>query len=247
MQMTDSGRTCTVILPTYNEEKNIAGMVTLLREMYPDFRILIMDDGSADRSKELVDALGYDNVVFFVRDPDDRGLTASVCQGITETNTDYFICMDSDFQHPLSSVGQIYGSLEDGYDLCIGVRRSRKVLGLKRSLGSWIFQIMASAVLFFRGKKRSADIMSGFFGGRTEVFSEVIRDHGGRFEMPGFKVLFDLMKYSPDGINIGEVSYEFGERREGESKINPKVVKSALRQMGVIGRFLARIYGAVKK
>ena len=245
--MSDDKGTCTVILPTYNEEENIAYMVTLLREMYPDFRILIMDDNSTDRSKELIDALGYDNVRFFIRDPKDRGLAASTCQGILETDTDYFINMDSDFQHPLSAVRRIYDDLERGSDLCIGVRENRKALGIKRSLGSWAFHFLASATLFFRGKKRSRDIMSVLFGGRTEIFSEVIGDHGDEFEMSGFKVLFDLMKYSPDGIIIGEITYEFGKRQGGESKVSPKVVMSVLRQCGAVGRFLARIYGIAKK
>lgn len=244
--MTMTG-TCTIILPTYNEEENIANMVVSLREMYPDFHILIMDDNSTDRSKELVDALNYPNVVFFVRDPGDRGLTASVCQGITEAKTDYFINMDSDFQHPLTSVKQIYDKLEEGVDLCIGVREDRKALGFKRSFGSWAFHVMASATLFFHGKKRSKDIMSGLFGGRTEIFADVVKENANRFEMVGFKVLFDLMKYSPSNITIGEITYEFGKRQGGESKVSPRIVTSTLRQCGIVGRFFARIYSAFRK
>ncbi|MDR1954682.1 MAG: glycosyltransferase [Candidatus Methanoplasma sp.] len=241
------GRTCTIILPTYDEEENIVRMVVSLREMYPGFRILVMDDNSKDRSKELVDALGLEDVRFVVRDPGDRGLTASVCQGITEAVTDLFVVMDSDFQHPLSSVRQICDRLEEGYDLCIGVRNDRRALGLKRSFGSWVFHFMAAMTLSFHGKKRSKDIMSGLFGGRAELFSKVIKENGGLFEMPGFKVLFDLMRYAPSDINIGEITYEFEKRQGGESKVGPKIVVSTLRQCGVFGRFLAKIYGAVKK
>ncbi|MDR0888172.1 MAG: glycosyltransferase [Candidatus Methanoplasma sp.] len=241
-----SGRTCTIILPTYNEEENIANMVTALREAYPDFRILIMDDNSKDRSKELVDALGCDDVTFFVRDPEDRGLSASICQGIIETQTDYFINMDSDFQHPISAVGQVYGNLESGFDLSVGVRNDRVALGFKRWFGSWAFHALASMTLFVHGKKKTKDIMSGLFGGRTEIFREVIVQNSDKFEMKGFKALFDLLKFAPSGIKIGEITYEFGERRGGESKISPKVVASALRQCGLVGRFFARIYVAVK-
>ena len=41
---------CTVVIPTYNEEKNIVNMAKCLREMYPDFKIMFMDDNSTDRS-----------------------------------------------------------------------------------------------------------------------------------------------------------------------------------------------------
>ena len=48
---------CTVVLPTYNEEGNIGRMVTTLREMYPDFYVLVMDDNSKDRTKEIVEGI----------------------------------------------------------------------------------------------------------------------------------------------------------------------------------------------
>lgn len=240
-------RNCTVILPTYNEEANIVDMVSELRRKYPAFSILIMDDNSTDRSKELVDGLNDRMVRFFVRAKDDRGLSASIFQGITETETEYFINMDSDFQHPTSAVKSLYEELEDGYDLVIGVRENRVALGFTRWAGSWAFHALASMTLFFRGKQGSKDIMSGLFGGRTEMFKEVIAENHDDFEMRGFKALFDLLKFSPKGLKISEVTYDFGERHGGESKISPRIVCSALRQCGPLGRMFARIYGAVKK
>ena len=47
--------TCSVIIPTYNEEKNIVNMAKAIRELYPDFYIFFMDDNSTDRSKELIE------------------------------------------------------------------------------------------------------------------------------------------------------------------------------------------------
>ena len=43
--------TCTIVIPTYNEEKNIANMARAIREAYPDYKILFMDDNSTDRSR----------------------------------------------------------------------------------------------------------------------------------------------------------------------------------------------------
>ena len=71
---------CTVVLPTYNEEGNIGKMVSTLREMYPEFYVLVMDDNSKDRTKEIVEDISSkdDHVRFFTRDPNDRGLSASI-------------------------------------------------------------------------------------------------------------------------------------------------------------------------
>ena len=53
---------CTVVLPTYNEEGNIGKMVSTLREMYPDFHVLVMDDNSKDGTKGIVDAIAENDV-----------------------------------------------------------------------------------------------------------------------------------------------------------------------------------------
>ncbi|MCL1978547.1 MAG: glycosyltransferase [Methanomassiliicoccaceae archaeon] len=238
-------KTFTIILPTYNEEENIEKMVVSLREMYPDFQILIMDDNSSDRTKEIVDSLNLENVRFVVRDSDVRGVTASVCDGILMAGTDLFMCMDSDFQHPLEAAGRIYAELNKDYDLVVGLRVDRWALGFKRSMGSWLFHFLASSVLFVHGKKRSKDIASGLFGGSVELFSDVIREHGDKFEMRGFKLLFDFMLHAPSDIKVGGIKYEFGRRMNGKSKVNPEIVYRSFHQCGMVGRFLARIYKAM--
>ncbi len=238
---------CTVILPTYNEEANIVRMVGSLREMYPAFRILIMDDNSKDRTRELTEPLLVDGVVrFFTRDPADRGLSASIFQGIMETDTEFFINMDSDFQHPPGALGPMFEELRSGADLCVGVRADRGTgLSFIRWLGSWGCHFAAVFILRFRGKKSCGDTMSGLFGGRTALFREVVERDGAYFERRGFKALFDLMKNAPADIRISETEYEFGERQGGVSKLSPAVVTSFLRQCGPAGRALARIVGSV--
>jgi len=233
---------CTVILPTYKEVSNIGNMVTALKELYPNFRILIMDDNSDDGSKESVEALQerFQGIRFVVRDRDDKGLSASIFQGIMECETPFFVNMDSDFQHPPSAVGDIYNSLKDT-DLCIGIRDDRTALPFMRWIFSWAAHAMTCFVLKFRGKQISHDVMSGLFGGRTELFKDVINENENDFERKGFKALLDLMKYSPDDITISEISFIFGERQAGESKLSSKIILSVLRQCGRLGKFVANL------
>ena len=119
---------CTVILPTYNEEANIGEMIDVLRDLYPDFHVLVMDDNSKDETQRIVSEKASldDKVRLFVRDPNDKGLSASIFQGIQETKTKYFINMDSDFQHPPSALNGMYQQLLDGAQLTIGVRKDRQ-------------------------------------------------------------------------------------------------------------------------
>ena len=124
--------TCTIVIPTYNEEINAPNIAKALRELYPDFQIMFMDDNSTDRSKELIDALNDPLTKMVVRDPNDRGLAASVFQGILECGTDYFMTIDCDFQHPLHTIKGMYDKLEAGADLVIGTRDDRTAMGFKR-------------------------------------------------------------------------------------------------------------------
>ena len=161
--------------------------------MYPDFKVLIMDDNSDDGSRELVETLNDPTVRFFVREPRDRGLSASIFQGIMETDTEYFVNMDCDFQHPPSAVGDIRSELEDGADLCIGVRAERTALSPMRWIASWAAHFLAVLTLWLRNKKKSKDIMSGLFEEGTDTFKEVI-SRDSRIRDEGIQGSYDLMK-----------------------------------------------------
>lgn len=237
---------CTVVIPTFNEEGNIFNMAKTLRGMYPDFNIMFMDDNSKDRSKELIEGIGDPKTKIVVREPSDRGLSASIFQGITDCGTDYFLVMDCDFQHPPSVLKDMYASLESGADLCIGVREDRFALGFVRWFGSVAFSIFTNMYLLWHRRKLSKDDMSGLFGGRTELFSAIIKENYDGLERQGWKALLDLLKFAPRTIKVANVKYSFGKRAEGESKMNPKIVMHTFRQCGIWGRFFARVYGGIK-
>lgn len=232
---------CTVILPTYKEADNVQNMVKRLREIYPDFHILIMDDNSDDGSKELVEELNDSMVTFVERNVDDRGLSASIFQGIMDCETDLFINMDCDFQHPPEAVSDAYESLRNGSDLCIGIREKRTALSPVRWIASWGAHALAMITLWLRNKKGSKDIMSGFFGGNTELYQQVIREHSDYLDRRGFKALFDLLKFGPSDAAIDEITFEFGKREAGESKIDKNVTVSILKQCEPFGNSFANI------
>jgi dolichol-phosphate mannosyltransferase len=236
-------RGCTVILPTYNEEENIGNMITCIRELHPDFKILVMDDNSKDGTKDAVLKImaSDENVSFITRDINDKGLSASIIHGIVESKTEFFINMDSDFQHPPSALKEIHSKLSSGADLVIGARNDRTALSFGRWASSWAAHTMANFTLKFGGKQSSTDVMSGLFGGRTELFAAVIKEHESEFERKGFKALFDLLKFAPDDVTIEDVYFEFGERQGGESKISSKVIFSVMRQCGRLGKAAADV------
>lgn len=233
--------TCTIVIPTYNEEKNIANIAKAIRAEYPHYKILFMDDNSTDRSKQEVEALNDPLVTFFVRDPNARGLGASVLQGFEIADTDYAMCMDCDFQHPVSALGRIVEQMDAGADLCVGCRNSRMSMGAKRALGSEMVEAYCKIFFKIHRKQTTKDMMSGLFAIRCDVFRPVIQSNWDRFELKGWKVLMDLMKYSDRRYDVRYVDYDFGVRAEGESHINPKVIIMTFHQLWGFGKFTARI------
>jgi dolichol-phosphate mannosyltransferase len=237
------GDAFTIILPTFEEADNIGSMVRTLRYMYPRARVMVVDDGSQDGTEDIVARMASTDprVSLVQRGGGDKGLTASIVQGILSTRTDYFVVMDSDFQHPPSAVADIITAVREGNDMVIGVRRTRGKLDMTRRASSWGAHFLANSYLWSKGQGRCKDTMSGFFGGSTEVCANVLKEHFDQLERTGFKALFDLLKFLPPGSRIVEVEFDFGDRRGGESKLDSKVVLSIMRQCGVAGKAAAAI------
>jgi dolichol-phosphate mannosyltransferase len=236
-----SEATFTIILPTLNEGDNIEAMVETLATLYPKAHVLVMDDNSRDGTVEKARRFSDPpySVEAVTRDPRDKGLTASVIDGIMRTRTDYFVVIDADFQHPPEAIAGVMASLKGGDDLTIGVREDKMNLMFFRKLASGGAHGLAKAYLTVKGQPVSKDTMSGFFGGRTDIFQRVIAENGRKFERRGFKVLFDLLKFAPRDIKVGETLFTFNARRGGESKLTSRIILSILRQCGVGGKMAA--------
>lgn len=223
-----------IIIPTLNEEKNIPKLIDVLVSLYPNVSITIVDDGSKDRTQNIVKKLSKFNKNISLLDRSKKpvkGLTASVVDGILKTKKQYFVVMDADFQHPPSKVKEIYEKLTNDNDLVIGKRE--KVLcdwPLHRKLISKTAIMAGNCRLLLNGKYY-CDIVSGFFGAKSSKIQEVVAKNISKFEMQGYKVLFDILKYIPNNIMVDYVPYEFGLRDAGSSKMSSKHIISYARSL----------------
>ncbi len=232
-----------IIIPTYNEVRNIDRMVARLIELYPGAKVLVMDDNSNDGTIDAVASIQAREpaVTLVVRQPGDRGLTAAVMEGITKVSTPYYVVMDADFQHPPEILGSIMSALEGGADLVVGKRQHKEALNWKRRLSSDAAQCLAHSYLRMHRQPHPEDIMSGLFGARTEMSQKIVEEKGEVFERRGFKVLFDLLKFVPRKITVAEVQYQFGDRAGGASKLSSTIITSILRQCGLPGKGAAYV------
>jgi len=217
----------TIIIPTLNEEDSIPILLKEIEDKITGVNVIISDDGSKDRTKELVESFyGNINVKFLDRKKKKiHGLTISVLDAIKICDTPLFLVMDGDLQHPPDKIVEFYAKLKENYDLVGGKRI--EVLGkwpIHRKLMSIIATYAGRFSLLIRRRNRTKDIMSGFFASKTEIWKELLKSKEKEFTLEGYKVFFDFLKIYPFKLKLSHVDYIFGIRGQGESKINSKVI-----------------------
>lgn len=226
----------TVIIPTLNEEKNIYELLYYIDTQYANIHVIVADDGSNDRTQLMVTQYNYKNPNFELLNRSKcatHGLTASVLDALLQVKTEYFLVIDGDFQHPPEKISEMYAKLffwQDN-DIVVGTRN--------KIIKDWAFvRRLASQTAIFIGRLRllsrgiyCKDVVSGFFGGKTRLFQEVVKKHESKFEKEGYKVLFELLKYIDKKVRIGSIYYDFGMRKRGKSKMNTTHVIAYLKSV----------------
>ena len=224
---TNKGSDFTIILPTFNEQKNIRKMIKTLSEIVPGVHIIVSDDGSTDGTKEEVLVISKEFPKVFLLDrteEETHGLVISVIEAIEMTKTKYFMVQDADFQHPPEKQLDALERLEEGFDIVVGVRERVEDWPFHRKLMSKVAGVLGRLSLKIRRKTSCSDLMSGLFGGQTTVVQSIISSNRKTFSDKGYKVFFDILKVAPRNLTIGEFKYIFKNREFGESKIGSKVI-----------------------
>lgn len=169
-----------VIIPAYNEEALIVSTLDCLQSYFSrrpeSFEILVVDDGSRDKTVELVRQLqkNRDNLRLLVN-PQNRGKGFSIQRGVLESRGQIIIFTDADLPYELDAVDGFLQALRKNCDLAIGSRvlPGAEVRGvpLLRYVAGQIFSWMVQAVLF----QGLPDTQCGFKSFRAEAAREIFR------------------------------------------------------------------------
>ena len=232
VQLSEEYSDITVIIPTFNESGTIVKLISELLEKYPGLEVVVADDGSEDGTQEQVKSFKRADVRLLDRSfAKVKGITASVLEAIELCSTRYFIVMDGDFQHPTTLISGIAEKLRKRGNLVIGTRMSSSSFSSRyRQLVSLGATFLARCFLLIR-KVDVGDPMSGCFGANTLWMKKLILSNRKRYELSGYKILFDTLKVLPSDFKIEEVGYRFAERPEGTSKFRLNHVLLLLRSL----------------
>lgn len=143
----------TILMPAYNEEMSIGNTIARIKELYPDFEVLVVDDGSTDNTLRVAMDAGA-NVW---PHPYNIGNGAAIKSGLRVAQGEWVIMMDADGQHDPEDIGRML-EYKDTYDMVVGARSSSSETALHRDIANKIYNWFASYVTNFRVQ----DLTSGF-------------------------------------------------------------------------------------
>ena len=126
----------TIVVPVYNEEDNMGALEKTLNEFLPHSLypacVLFVDDGSTDRSKQLMtDICRRNKDFYFISLQKNGGLSGAMKAGIDAAESDYVGYMDADLQTTPEDFNLLLADI-DRYELVMGIRAHRKDTSFKR-------------------------------------------------------------------------------------------------------------------
>lgn len=164
-----------VIIPCYNEERNIRlgaleSVAHFLSKKEFAYEVIVVDDGSKDESKKLVNEFISDHPQFRLLVKDHKGKAASVIAGVKEAAGNFILFSDLDQATPINQIDILLPYFEKGYGLVLGSRNSvRRGAPLTRIAMARGFMILRNLILDLGIK----DTQCGFKAFTREAAKEI--------------------------------------------------------------------------
>ncbi|HLJ44990.1 MAG TPA: glycosyltransferase family 2 protein [Bryobacteraceae bacterium] len=199
----------TVIIPCLNEEQ---GIEQVMRRM-PEFvdQIIVVDNGSTDRTSDVAHSLGAE----VIREP-VRGYGRSYKRGFASATGDLIITLDGDHSYPPDAISYLLEAfLHLEVDFLNASRfpvRDREAMSFKHKFGNWILSL-ATSILFFRWVR---DSQSGMWVFRRAILQDMILESDGM----AFSEEIKIEAIRNPKIRFTELSIMYSSRL-GEIKLNP--------------------------
>ncbi len=210
-----------LILPTFNESKNLPELIGALEKVLTmKHEIIVVDDNSPDKTWEVAEELKkHHHTLRVLRRVGRRGLSSAVTEGFAIAQGDVLMVMDSDLQHDPHLVIDLYDAIKGGADIAVA---SRYMKG--GSVGEWVrgrryLSKAGTYIAHALPPVHSSDPMSGFFAVSSKSYEPIAK----KLYPTGFKILLEVLAALPAKSKLTEIPLQFSPRKHGESKLNMKV------------------------
>jgi len=216
-----------IILPALNEEHNLEALINEVIDYFDcthrKYEIMVVNDGSTDKTGEIADRLSitYKNV-FVIHHTENKGYGKSLKDGFHASKYQYLFFTDADRQFKINSLDKFLPFMKEGkVDMVIGYRIDRKDTYFRKLLG-WCFNRIMR-ILFFLDYK---DIDCAFKLFKREAFECL--------EIKSDDFLFNaelLAKAKVKKMSIAQIGVEHYPRCGGKSTISYKTIYLAIKKL----------------
>lgn len=204
-----------IIIPAYNEAENIVGIIKEIKSTYPEYDILVINDGSMDTTGRKAQNTGKATVINLSY---NLGIGAAVQTGFKyarKHNYDITLQFDGDGQHMVSEISKIIEPVARGETDCmIGSRFIQNLKGFKttflRRIGIRVFEYVSYILI---GQKIK-DQTSGFRAFNKEIINFLADYYPRDYPEPEIIILLGKNKF-----RLKEVFTQMRERQGGISSI----------------------------
>jgi glycosyltransferase involved in cell wall biosynthesis len=212
-----------IFIPAWNEEESLPAVLEELRTELPEADVLVIDDGSTDRTAEVASKHGAQVLSF----DENRGLRAAIAAGYGyAAEHGYANCgrVDADGQHPVAELRKLLELVRSGQcDVAVGSRfatpggngfsRERYESSPARRLGTGVLRRSIGVVL----DRPFHDATSGMYAVNARAMAILARPYAS-----GAPEVEALLRLHDEGLRVTEVPVEMRERASGESKLQGK-------------------------
>ena len=213
-----------VIIPAFNEAENLGRVLRKIADLYPDFEMIVVNDGSTDETA----SVAKDSGAIVYSHPYNIGNGAAIKSGIRIASGDILVFMDGDGQHLPEDIGALVAHFPD-YDMVVGARDKGHHASWSRALGNRIYNRFASYVAKFQ----VMDLTSGFRAIRADLARNLIYLLPNTYSYPTTMTLSVLRS----GKSVKYVDIRAEARKKGKSNI--KLMRDGVRFFMIILKICA--------
>jgi glycosyltransferase involved in cell wall biosynthesis len=230
-----------VFIPAWNEEASLPAVLDEIRARIPEADVLVVDDGSTDRTAEIAREHGAEALSF----GENRGLRAAIAAGYGHAvEHGYAYCgrVDADGQHPVDELRKLLEVVRSGScDVAVGSRyataggngfsRERYETSPARRLGTGLLRRSIEIVL----DRPFHDATSGMYAVNARAMAILAQPYTS-----GAPEVEAVLRLHEEGLRVEEVPVEMRERASGESKLQGK--KAIMLVLTVAGTLITAEY-----
>ncbi len=218
-----------VVVPTYNERDNIAGLIRALLKLPVDLGVLVVDDNSPDGTGTVVDEIAaQESRVRAIHRAGKLGLGTAYIAGfkwaLANTQARYIFEMDADFSHDPAAIPRFLERIRDA-DVVIGSRYAEGVTVVNWPLSRLILSVSANIYTRIVTGMPLHDATGGFKCFRREVLAALPLD---RIRSDGYSFQIEMNFHAwKRGFRIVEMPIVFTDRLVGASKMSRRIIWEA--------------------